>query len=798
MGVTVGLPFGSDLPNSFEEIYVSGDVLLVPPIIIDLDGDGVELDMSTGSSFRMDMDDDGYIERTAWAGNDDGVLIFDIGNDGQITETREFAFAEWTADAYDTDLDALAAEFDTNNDGVLDSNDDNWEQFKIWRDANGNGEVDAGEMQSLAVHGIASFELERIEGTEVEFSDGSQLHGLFDITKTDGSTVAGGDMAFAYSSQGIRETVDSAGNTVYEVEGDETLKFRKFSDAETNYTLGSDDKQWFGAEGNDRNNTIDASKKTDGVILDGGLGNDTLKGGKGNDTLIGADTSYGGDGDDVLAGNEGNDAMHGGKGDDVIFSDGDSWYKTGANGNGYANVSGGEGIDTAIVGEDQALNTSNIDFYGFENVIAGDNNDSIRATDNDVDHYFAGNGGNDTLKGAGGNDTYYFNSGDGADTIFDEAVGEDLWITFVEGEYNELVIPGTITYIIDGRFNLTSGEDYTVFGDYFEIDSDMTLSEYVETIVDGEEEREIYENMLSQGIEFKIDGEDDSIVVSWFNFVRDFVGQDAWGGSDRIAFGEEISTSNLNFNQTGDDLIITFDGEASDKITINDWTNTGYQIEALTFADGSTVLINEVENFTKSQGTSKNDLIEANASTYDTKGGDGNDVIFGSSGNDRLHGGKGDDQLIGGSGQDYLFGNAGNDWLHGGNGQDHIFGGDGHDTIYLGHGVRQSGVGAQIAKGQAGNDTYDVWTGIGAAHIGYEAAGDGDDTVRFRNTDISDWDIYAHASLDDTLVFNRIGDDDDLVLVRNASEIENWEFVEGTDYETSDIFAVSKNICIVL
>ena len=111
------------------------------PIVIDLDDDGVEISPLGGSTARFDYDNDGFKELTAWVGKDDGLLVYDIGNDGLITETREVVIAEWTADTTDTDLDALKAVFDTNNDGILNANDTAWANSKIWNDTDQDGTV---------------------------------------------------------------------------------------------------------------------------------------------------------------------------------------------------------------------------------------------------------------------------------------------------------------------------------------------------------------------------------------------------------------------------------------------------------------------------------------------------------------------------------------------------------------------------------------------------------------------------------------------------------------------------------
>ena len=82
------------------------------PIVIDLDGDGVEIKPLSRSSTSFDADSDGYKDRSAWAGADDGLLVIDLDGDGQVTQSKEIAFGEWTSEE-DTDLQALAKVFDS-------------------------------------------------------------------------------------------------------------------------------------------------------------------------------------------------------------------------------------------------------------------------------------------------------------------------------------------------------------------------------------------------------------------------------------------------------------------------------------------------------------------------------------------------------------------------------------------------------------------------------------------------------------------------------------------------------------
>ena len=53
-----------------------------------------------------------YKDRSAWAGAEDGLLVFDLDGDGQVTQSKEIASGEWISEE-DTDLQALAKVFDS-------------------------------------------------------------------------------------------------------------------------------------------------------------------------------------------------------------------------------------------------------------------------------------------------------------------------------------------------------------------------------------------------------------------------------------------------------------------------------------------------------------------------------------------------------------------------------------------------------------------------------------------------------------------------------------------------------------
>jgi large repetitive protein len=165
---------------------------LAPPVVLDLDGDGVEF-LSSAAGVAFDFDGDGEAESTAWVGSDDGLLVFDRNGDGTVKDGSEIVFAKGNL----TDLQGLAADHDSNKDGRLDANDTDFGKFAIWRDANSNGVVEQGELQSLSAAGIASISLVA-DGKNYATANGEVIvRGEAEYTRADGSKGKLADAAFA-------------------------------------------------------------------------------------------------------------------------------------------------------------------------------------------------------------------------------------------------------------------------------------------------------------------------------------------------------------------------------------------------------------------------------------------------------------------------------------------------------------------------------------------------------------------------------------------------------------------------
>ncbi|KRR27784.1 hypothetical protein CQ14_07985 [Bradyrhizobium lablabi] len=179
------------------------------PIILDLDGNGVDVIQLNASTAQFDVDGLAGRERTAWVSSSDGLLAIDLAADGEagpngvIDQTSEIVFTEWAPEA-SSDMAALRQVFDTNHNGLLDSGDDRWGDFRVWRDANGDGISQLGEVRTLGDMGIVSIGLNPT-GSAAMLQDGSIIQGLSSFTRADGSAGLAGDVALAYQG-GVNET----------------------------------------------------------------------------------------------------------------------------------------------------------------------------------------------------------------------------------------------------------------------------------------------------------------------------------------------------------------------------------------------------------------------------------------------------------------------------------------------------------------------------------------------------------------------------------------------------------------
>ncbi|MGE8449534.1 MAG: hypothetical protein ACN6OP_02705, partial [Pseudomonadales bacterium] len=207
--------------------YLSGSRSGGVPVVLDLDRNGAfdirqYADLHLGEDAqtadapgpRFDFDGDRIPDRTAWVGPTDGFLVIDKGAgltstpDDLIDQPQELAFSKWKTsqewraellaqgmdpDQPITDLLALRLLFDSDQNGVLNRNDEPWHSFRVWQDVNQDGAANPGELRRLEEVGIASIGLVPNKQFTVDYADGSTITGTSQAEMEDGSQMLVGD-----------------------------------------------------------------------------------------------------------------------------------------------------------------------------------------------------------------------------------------------------------------------------------------------------------------------------------------------------------------------------------------------------------------------------------------------------------------------------------------------------------------------------------------------------------------------------------------------------------------------------
>src|SRR6056297_2682870 len=162
----------------------------VDPLILDLDGDGIETISRASSRMHFDFDGDYFAEQSGWLSGDDGFLVSDDNSNGIIDDISEM-FGGVGASGF-----AELALLDANDDGVVDASDPGFASLQIWRDLNEDGITDSGELFTLDELGIVSLSLTYEDLEDAVTPQGTELHRKGEFTRDDGTTGTAYDAVF--------------------------------------------------------------------------------------------------------------------------------------------------------------------------------------------------------------------------------------------------------------------------------------------------------------------------------------------------------------------------------------------------------------------------------------------------------------------------------------------------------------------------------------------------------------------------------------------------------------------------
>ncbi|MCX4375867.1 MAG: hypothetical protein OSJ61_06810 [Lachnospiraceae bacterium] len=631
------------------------------PLVIDLGKKGIELTNVDGG-VHFDLDKNGFAEKTAWIGTEDGFLALDRNGNEIIDDGGELF-----GDQVDLDGKLAASGFealkqlDDNvnsetgeiGDGVIDKNDSRFSDLRVWIDANHNGKTDSGELKTLDELDITSISLNHTNKNVVDSQTGTIVTESSVVTFKDGSTSEISEHWFEVRTYDTEER-DETGETL-KVESVEAFGNVK----NLNSAIKEDETGELGNLVEQFKNSTDyiekriLLKKILYFLTDATDINPNSRGGNMDARdlcvieaflgrkFVGVD---GGSAPNVNAApilknvyadiermyfNLLNKETVVGEYLSLVLK---RWNENGP----YLDVSAfnskvsemienGENVENVLSGVaswlkqyDNAFGEScsaelSKEFTDYSELLNRVSSASV----------LLGGTGNDSLKGTNGIDIIY---GDNGNDVLNGGSGNDI---LCGGKGNDVLDGGTGNDILNGG----EGNDTYVFGKGYGND----------TIIDSD-------------------------------------------GLNTLRFSK-LNPNDILVNGTGEyDVTVRIKG-TNDTLVIKDFRKgEEYRNYDLEFNGVKMHVTDKSSPFRYIYGGNGDDVLKAVVDDSIMYGFGGDDTVYGSKGSDVIYGNEGNDTIYAGAGNDFVFGGEGNDILDGGIGDDYLYGGQGDDTYIFGKG----------------------------------------------------------------------------------------------------------------
>lgn len=721
------------------------------PLIIDLGETGIEL-RSLEHGVNFDLDNNGFAEKTAWIGTEDGFLALDRNGNGSIDNGGEL-FGDQVilkdGSKSESGFEALA-ELDDNGDGIIDNKDSAFANLRVWIDANHNGKSDSNELKTLNETGIISISLEHSEVSIVDEETGARIAESASVTINKNGAVSTVDISEFWfpvnSSDTTQDGVVTAGNVpniiqaVNDDESGELLElFYEFSESTDivmkRYYLKkilykiTDSKN---IAINSRGGNIDAR---DLHVIEQFMGRDFEGVGGSNPNSNAASILK-----DIYTNIENQYYnilnMYCGLGGYLNAT----YEYEDENGNKNLNLdflnyifdekaAEGENIDYLVYdlgvylkSYDKINGTSCFTEYSnhysenyayiVESTKSGntylgtESNDSYNGTSKN--DFIFGESGNDNLHGGNGNDA--ISGGSGNDTLYRDS-GNDI---LIGDEGNDTLDGGTGNDTLKGGY----GDDTYIFAKGYGND----------TIIDS-----------------------DGLNTLRFKGIKP---------SDILVNGTDEYDATITIKGTNDSLVI------KDFRKSEEYRN--YDLEI----DGVKMHVTDKDSpFRHIYGGNGDDVLKAVVDDSIMHAFGGDDTVYGSKENDVIYGNEGNDTVYAGNGNDFVYGGAGNDIIDGGEGNDLLYGGFGDDTY-----IFDKNCGTDVINDTEGTSVIKLTNEVSLADLRIDSVGE-DVVISIRDTD--DKLIITDFKQNPDNYVLRIGDEE--ISVKDNITAEEKEFLSGSE-----------------
>ncbi|UQZ88322.1 hypothetical protein C4J81_03510 [Deltaproteobacteria bacterium Smac51] len=663
------------------------------PLVLDLDGDGLETTGISGNRpIMFDHDGDGQRQATGWVASDDGLLVMDRNGDGLINDGREL-FGENTLKndgSGDTCTDAFAAlaQEDTNGDGVVDANDANWADLRVWRDLNQDGISQECELFTMDELGITSISTDK-QVVNKEVTGGAQT-GQGTFTKSDGTTGQTGQFEFD-NNPFFSDYVDSWDIPDYMKDLPDFGASGALRDL-LQACLGSGPLRSLLDQYSSAGTRAEQMAALESLLYSwsntSGMATSMEARSVGHYNVV--NKTFSG-----AALDEWNRKLH------ILEAFNGQYFftlpkdlKPGEKLHYSLAVSGGTNgqLPTLTITYNQTqINLLNQAYEALiDNVLLG------LAMQTRLGSIF------DLIDVTVAPDTFDMKLDFSQVKLhFINGMYVNIWEAFSDlMDFNRgmnILMPGKGWDGFDLAHQLIKGwgPNSTLDELYKELQISIngrpgyyTTGSYRSDMIIGGAGNDTLTGLGGNDALYGEGGNDRLFGGDGYDYIR------GGEGNDYIEGGE---CCDQLFGDEGDDTI--YGGNGNDKI----WGGTG-----------NDKLYGDAGNDTI-HGDDGNDLLSGGAGNDTLYGDDGNDTLLGDDGEDRLYGGEGNDTLHGGADNDSLYGENGDDTLNGDDGDDSLYGGAGDDKLYGGEGndILDGGAGDDYLEGGAGDDIYVFGKGSG-------------------------------------------------------------------------------------
>ena len=751
--------------------------LRVDPLILDIDNDGFQIE-SVKYGVHFDLNCDGFAEKINWT-NQDAVLALDLNGNGTIDDGSE-VFGDYHLLKGGTraknGFEALA-QYDTNDDGIIDKNDEIFDKLRLWVDANSNGISEETELKTLSEMEIREISLnydvsnlttgtealigntatfvheDETQGTIGELWVASDLSDTIETVISDVSEAINGlpDVRSYGKVKSLHNAMeqDKTGTLQslveqFVVETDNEKRI-KIVEQILGFLCNIDE-----VEEGSRGNAFSAKKL---AVIEAFMG-ESFIGVNGTNpntaaapilenayqqlvemycfAMIGSNLTEYLDKIVMLQVDEGKAVLDSTFFNVMVYTSlvhGNMTERTFSDICAYLSYFGANvQDDLQLFSELREFFVKNgpeyvelMDSATFGAIQGNENSDYLWGT-NAADLIY-GKGGNDNLNGGNGKDLLYggngddiMNGGSDNDTLHGDA-GNDM---LDGGAGDDLLID-------------SSGDDTFVFSKGYGNDTITDAGGRNKIKFTGLNARDILVNGIGEyDVEVKIKDTGDTLIISDFLLDEQYADYELEFKDEKMHVTDPNSPFRHIYGGTGNDVL---------------------------------------------KAVVKDSIFHAFAGDDEVHGSDGEDIIYGNEGNDTVFAGSGKDFVFGGTGNDNLSGEEGDDILHAGEGDDILDGGSGNDVL----------------DGGNGNDTY-----LFGKNYGTDTVNDSNGTTTVKLTDgltLSDVNIFPAG---EEVVICRKDTEDRLVLQNYAKNPAAFmmQTEEGT-FAVSDLLSGNDGSVLV-